>query len=427
MNGDVAMKKNILSMEKIKIPVMVALVLAMVLPISASAFPEGADAAPVQAQVQNFTPEEVADFLNNTNDITVSFPDQVTPATIARTSAPAQASGVPANATPAERREYIRREMDAKIGRNILHTNPRSNRIMDQPLLASMSRNPNVMDVVNRDTAFFANLGRQAFRDIPETGGDWFTPYIALAVYGNVINGYPGGDFRPHQAVTIPEFAAILARSVDSEAAIAEREVGLRLQASQQRFTPFWNGEGTIPWWLPAHVAVSAPMPSTAGFSERANAPAIATYTDSRTYMTRGDVALAITRYWFATELDAMIERIGGDWEGRGGGWMPSNLFADATTINTRTTARALFNAHNNMLINGTRYTEFELYRECIANPENGIPVEFLAAMTILRDKGIMQGVGGNRSAWMDPVTRAQSIVFIVRANEHGIGRGLQN
>jgi len=148
--------------------------------------------------------------------------------------------------------------------------------------------------------------------------------------------------------------------------------------------------------------------------------------------MTRGDVALAIAKRHFGQEFAELIVQLGGDSEGKGMTQVQaSRMFTDATKINDKTTMKAmresrLLNANSYGYDGVVRYTHFELYRECIAKPQNGVPVEFLAALIILREKGIMEGRGNNMSAWNAPVTRAEAVTFMFRIGEYEMNRNME-
>lgn len=392
------MKKKYLSMTTFKIPVLVALVMAMTLPTIGNAAAYAAEPITQSAVVSQYTPQEVASFLNSTNEITVSFPNGVT--MLAAT--PKGETKVPASQT---KQQYVAGILEKEFGKSVLCFNPFTNKAMTDPLYGAIVGNKNVMDKVLADPQKYKDLSSDVFSDM--TGGEWYGHLVCLGVYSGMISGYPNGEFGGGNAVTIGEFGTIMARSEYTKATLDDYDAIIKKDAASGVDYYGWENQ----WWVSGVKKLgSKVMPEQWGFGDSRNQSVADIYGSSS--MSRGDVAYAIASYYFADELDAMIIKIGGDMWGKGGGTMPSNMFSDANKINPKTTRKAIVAARD-ASENGARFTDFELYRDCIAHPENGIPVNYLAAMTILRDKGIMNGIGDNKSAWMNTVTRGETLQFL--------------
>ena len=421
-------------MRGITIPAVVALLIAMTFQLAGC----GGVADAYEGQVSNvqYTSADVADFINSTSDVTVSFPDGVVSEQVITEGAPAddisriltlssKTSNLPANATIEQRREYIKRELEERLTRDVLYTDPGTNKIMKESLIVYMTANPNIINDMNRDLGFYRGLANTVHSDIPIDA--WYGQYIALSIYGGVITGYEDGTFRGNQPVTIAEFAAILSRSTLYADDLVQVRSNIERDYRDGRGSGYYGWTPEKQWWLVNWASVSIWMPSTVGLEYNINKPAVTAYPSS--HMTRGDVALAIAKKYFGGELRDLVIQIGGDEEGNGRTAIPANrTFADATKINEKTTMQAMMaswiqNANSYGYDGVVRYTPFELYRECIANPKNGVPAEYLAALIILRDVGIMEGRGNNMSAWNAPVTRAEAVTFMFRMGEYIMNR----
>ena len=133
------MRRKYLTMEGITILAVVALLIAITFQLAGCAEVAGA----YEGQTGNapYTSVEVADFINSTSDVTVRFPDGEVSEQIMDVVEPAAdasriltlSSNQPnlsANATIEQRREYIKRELEERLTRDVLYTNPGTNRIM---------------------------------------------------------------------------------------------------------------------------------------------------------------------------------------------------------------------------------------------------------------------------------------------------------
>ena len=346
----------------------------------------------------------------------------------------AATSGLPANATIEQRKAYVQQEMERLIPRNTLYYNPSLRTQSVEPLYLGLSMNSSVTNAVNNNPQIYKDLGAVVFSDIDSDNPPWYGHLVALGVYSGMINGYPDGTFGGSNSVTIGEFATMLAKAQYDSQAIANADTDIRNQARDAAAAGSPNGGDNFMfgwvqhptkkvWWIGPYVRVGSAMPTIMEFYYPQNEAVAASY--GGTGMSRGDVARAICITFFRSEFNARVESIGGDMWGKGGGTMPSNNFTDATRINQSTTTQALVRERERLEDGGThRFTTFELYRDCIANPSNGVPVEYLAAISILREKNIMNGYPDGSSGWDRSVTRGESLQFLYNVGAYWQANG---
>ena len=410
------MKKKYLSMKTVKIPMMVALVIAMTLPMFGSAWADSGVTTAVVNQAVVYTDAEVADFLNNTNEISISFPTGVSTATIAATSQAATTSA----------KDQLKAGMEQLIPRNTLWYNPAMKSTADEPIYGLMAMNQSVRNAIAANPQAFKDLAAGVFYDMK--GNEWYGHLVALGVYGGMLNGYPDGEFKGDRAVSIAEYSVMFAASifestVRSQALtnILEESKAATAAGAKNGGDKFYYGwaHPDYHWWVGSFYRVEMAMPNIGDFGYTQNSNLSTVYPGSN--MTRGDVAYSIAKYYFATELENRIVQIGGDMLGNGKGSLPSVKFTDANTINPKTTRQAIVAERMKLEDNPTTYkfSVFELYRDCVAHPENGIPVEWYAAISLLAEKGIMNGYPDGSCGWTNTVTRGETLQFLYNVGEY--------
>ena len=76
-----------------------------------------------------------------------------------------------------------------------------------------------IMLALGKHTPAIDNAGSPSFTDVPFTGADYPFDYVEEAVALHIIEGYPGGTFRPQASVTRAQLALMLTRAGGSELA----------------------------------------------------------------------------------------------------------------------------------------------------------------------------------------------------------------
>ena len=89
--------------------------------------------------------------------------------------------------------------------------------------------------MVNRAFGYTQKTAFEFTDVLPE---DWYAADIAQAVATGYINGYPDGTFRPNQAITRQEAAAILTKILSLRGAATEETIK---QFKDRAEIPFWS------------------------------------------------------------------------------------------------------------------------------------------------------------------------------------------
>ena len=251
-------------------------------------------------------------------------------------------------------------------------------------------------------------ISKQTFSDI--TGNEWFAQYIPVAVYFNVIQGYPDGTFKGNQAVSYAEFQTMLynfynsttARKVsaqDVEKAVEEYNAGLNEKDSGAEGKMTDREKLSTNDWYSYYVAV---MPTNyVGMNFVANA-------DMGKAMTRGEVATTLCNSEYTGEYYAEFDKL---MENKNQKIIFNDIkrITDSIYGSTYIYGDVTPDYFKNAVIN---------YNKAVKAGTENCPLDVYAALKILNEKGIIVGDESGNSNWNKPVTRAEMLVIMQRMAE---------
>ncbi len=231
---------------------------------------------------------------------------------------------------------------------------------VDTPTLFTGYKNVNV---VNRLFTIQNELGVMAsfaFSDVAST--DWYTTYLSLPIYYNVLSGYDDNTLRPYNYITPSEAAQVISASFEGDLGNGEVWYDTYFKNVGKAFT---------------YDSYSKMVTDHADYMERYN-------------MKRCELAYVIAKYVDGNsgELDSYIT------SAKAGNLGSLQAFSDRVDLATDDDGTF----ENDMRIMDT----------------GSIPSRYAGALAYLVDKGVFEGDDGNMDP-LEPVTRAEVFALLNR------------
>lgn len=215
-----------------------------------------------------------------------------------------------------------------------------------------------------------AKIASMSFKDIK--GNEWYASHIPTAVYYGLINGYPDGTFKGSAPVSRAEFAVMMKNA--SRSFTAKEDVGFPHLLTAHKDQWYYTDMGGIS---------GGPM-SIYGLSVN----------DMNSGMSRGEVAMVLARAFFIDEYNAEYQKVS------------TSSFKDISKI-TKAVAPMWVDELNDK---GAR----EEYMKQLKTPSS-CPKDVVAALNLLKSKGLMAGDENGKSNWTKTVTRGEAIALFER------------
>lgn len=213
-----------------------------------------------------------------------------------------------------------------------------------------------------------AKIASMSFKDIK--GTEWYASHIPTAVYYGLINGYPDGTFKGSAPVSRAEFAVMMKNASRS---FTENVGGAsRLTAHKDQ------------WYYKDMGGISGGPMGIFGLSVN----------DMNSGMSRGEVAMVLARAFFIEDFNAEYQKVS------------TSSFKDISKI-TKAVAPMWIEELNDK---GAR----EEYMKQLKTP-NSCPKDVVAALNVLKSKGLMAGDENGNSNWTKTVTRGEAIALFER------------
>ncbi len=224
-------------------------------------------------------------------------------------------------------------------------------------------------------------LGTVVESHYPDLIGHWASGEFAPSLYLGLIQGYPDGTIQPDKVVSRAELAVMAASALYGDQ-VASKDINA-LQVEQT------GGQK----WFAGHWA-----------SAEGLMPLYDTKTDmSSEYMegaTRAEVAYVIARTYFNVSFSTYYEKASQELNSGNYSIPDVTKVTSYEMIHATADYKVVINDYNNML----------------RNQDNEIPVEYYAALLLLKDKGVMSGDTAGNSMYANRVTRAETVSLINRA-----------
>lgn len=217
-----------------------------------------------------------------------------------------------------------------------------------------------------------AKIASMSFKDIK--GTEWYASNIPTAVYYGLINGYPDGTFKGSAPVSRAEFAVMLTNAARD----FTDNVGGASKLTAHKDQWYYKDMGGIG---------GGPM-GIFGLSVN----------DMNSGMSRGEVAMILARAYFIKEYNAEYAKTS------------NSSFKDITKI-TKAIAPMWAEELN---YKGAR----EEYMKQLKTP-NSCPKDVVAALNLLKSKGLMSGDTNGNSNWTKTVTRGEAIALFERCAQN--------
>ena len=245
-------------------------------------------------------------------------------------------------------------------------------------------------------------ISKQTFSDI--TGNEWFAQYIPVAVYFNVIQGYPDGTFKGNQAVSYAEFQTMLYNFTSSttQRKVSAQDVEKAVEkynTSDSKMTD--EDRISANDWYAYYIAVMTTNYMKGNFATRE---------DMGKAMTRGEVATTICKGLYAGKFsqayDNMANKIGSK----------DGIFNDIDTV-----VNPIFYfrmTDNNDFTREDIKACIKSYDTAVSKGTSECPMDVYVALKLLNEKGIIVGDEAGNSNWNKPVTRAEMLVIMQRIAE---------
>lgn len=271
-------------------------------------------------------------------------------------------------------------------------------------------------------------LSALTFSDV--TGTEWFAQYIPVAVYFNVINGYPDGTFRGNNSVTFAEFCAMRVKAGRTQYYFNENNEDYNsstgyvktrsnyLNNYNEAYKQEEENKLSESDWYAYYVSrysgsVIGGQYNTKG---KINSP-----------MTRGEVALNIVASSDSGKVELFNEMI----KLKVGSSV--STFNDISYIGESVLPVRYYNMNCKSgydmypdSIDSSIEMGYNDVIKSISNYENALntnsgacPLDVVAALNILNRKGIIMGDENKNSNWKNSVTRAEMLVILQRAAEY--------
>ena len=213
-----------------------------------------------------------------------------------------------------------------------------------------------------------AKIASMSFKDIK--GNEWYASHIPTAVYFGLINGYPDGTFKGSAPVSRAEFAVMVS---NASRTFTENVGGAsRLTAHKDQ------------WYYKDIEGISGGPMGIFGLSVN----------DMNSGMSRGEVAMVLARAFFIEDFNAEYQKVS------------TSSFKDISKI-TKAVAPMWIEELNDK---GAR----EEYMKQLKTP-NSCPKDVVAALNVLKSKGLMAGDENGNSNWTKTVTRGEAIALFER------------
>lgn len=217
-----------------------------------------------------------------------------------------------------------------------------------------------------------ASLASLSFKDIK--GTEWYASHIPTAVYYGLIGGYPNGTFKGSAPVNRAELSIML-NSSNRQFITADR-VPFNDRISSHKNQWYYNDMGSI---------MGGPM-GLYGL----------TTNDMTAGMTRGEVAVILARRYFSVDFTK-------EWQN-----LKSSSFSDIKSI-------------TKSLEEMSHSEKKAEYTKQLKTPSSA-PKEVVAALNLLKSKGIMIGDANGNSNWNKTVTRGEIVALFERCAQQYIG-----
>lgn len=221
-----------------------------------------------------------------------------------------------------------------------------------------------------------AKIASMSFKDIK--GNEWYASHIPTAVYYGLINGYPDGTFKGSAPVSRAEFAVMRANA--SRTFTAKEDVGFPSKLTAHKDQWYYTDIGALRLGPMSIFALSV--------------------NDMNSGMSRGEVAMVLARAFFINEYNAEYAKTS------------SSSFKDIKQV-TKAVAPMWVDELNHK---GSR----EEYMKQLKTPSS-CPKDVVAALNVLKSKGLMAGDENGNSNWTKTVTRGEAIALFERCAQQYI------
>lgn len=210
-----------------------------------------------------------------------------------------------------------------------------------------------------------AKLSSLTFKDIK--GTEWYAKHIVPAVYYGLINGYPDGTFKGNAPVSRAEFAVMAGNS--------EREF---MQENNLPFPQKLSAHKNQWYYLNMGPMMGGPMGMYS-----------LTVNDMNSGISRGEVALILAYRYFSKEFYTEYDKVS------------KSSFKDITDV-----GKTLFELSDSEKRTG--------YMNDLKTPNTACK-EVVAALNLLKAKGVMIGDEKGNSNWTKTVTRGEAVALFER------------
>lgn len=210
-----------------------------------------------------------------------------------------------------------------------------------------------------------AKIASMSFKDIK--GNEWYASHIPTAVYYGLINGYPDGTFKGSAPVSRAEFAVMRANASRTFTAKEDVSFPSKLTAHKDQ------------WYYTDMARIKGGPMGIYGLSVN----------DMNSGISRGEVAMVLARSFFDGEFTNEYLNLKG------------SSFKDITKVTQSLEEMSA----------SEKRTE---YMKQLKTP-NSCPKEVVAALNVLKSKGLMAGDANGNSNWAKTVTRGEAIALFER------------
>jgi hypothetical protein len=253
----------------------------------------------------------------------------------------------------------------------------------------------------NEDPAYLRVIGRPAFQaqmdalrpqlieaskltfnDI--TGNEWYAGFISLPAYFSVVSGFPDGSFQGDATLTREQAYAMWALTNDTLTGMTDRGTAERAEVTDAL-------AGGLSAWCAPFFGYTGGGPIDISLL---NGDQTALY---RAEMPRAEFITMVALKLWGVEVDAKMDTINS---------ASQSPFSDITDM--QTTSEVMAMDEQGMNTANVRLKGFA---------DGKIPRQFLAAIMVLHEKGIVKGFPDGTVGWRNPLTRAEALTIIELAS----------
>lgn len=256
----------------------------------------------------------------------------------------------------------------------LLFTDADGSEIKD-PSLTHQLGIKDVQDMLSSKTDELKQVASDTFVDV--SNDDWYSQYVALGIYFGVVNGYEDITFKGDTQITAGEFAKMLAVSLE----------GIMTSFNGGKDQIGLTGWDRVEWYNSFYSKVAGLMP----YSDTTTFPQ--DYMDRP--MRRAEIAYAIAQ--------------------------AVNVGDEYARYYEKAKANDVGGYYSDMYAEMCGDTDWSYDYNEWAYTQGKTPAHFVAAMMMLKDKGIMQGDENSACNGTIGVTRAEALKLIYNAGLSGV------